>query len=383
MKKVAWFGTHPVQYHSPMFAEISKDKEIDLTVYYFSDFSIKGYHDKEFGKEIKWDIPLLEGYKSKILKNYTKKKHGSFFSYLNFGVYKEIKDNNFDLIIMHGWNTFSHMLIFLACFMTFTPYALRGDTNSFSEGNRKGFKQIFRRLFLKTIFQHASAVFYIGEQNKKFYKHFNVHEKKMFKMPFAVNNEYFINYKEDLNIGNEKEEIGIDGDTKVILFSGKLIALKQVDTLIKALKNIHSKYVLLLIGDGKEKSHLETLAIRLNINAKFLGFVNQTDIPKYYWLSDIFVMPSNKEAWGLSINEAMCCECAIVVSDQVGAKDDLVRGNGFIFKYGDIVDLESKLKVLLENDDMLLECKQKSFELIRNYSYEIDLDALKRYFNLC
>ncbi len=380
--KIAWFGTHPIQYHSPMFSQISQDPNIDLTVYYFSDFSIRGYEDTGFGETVKWDIPLLHGYKYKILKNYTSKKHGSFFSYLNFGIFNAIKKENYDFIVIHGWNTFSHLLIIFSCLLTSTPYALRGDTNSFGEKSRKGLKQLVRKLFLKTIFHKADAIFYIGEQNKKFYRYFNVPENKLYKMPFAVDNNYFREYGEKLNIKQEKKTLGIKDNEKVILYTGKLIALKKPDILIQALRNISNEYILLVVGDGEERKTLEKLAQHLQVNVKFLGFVNQSEIPKYYWISDIFVLPSDKEAWGLSINEAMNCNCAIVVSDRVGAKDDLIHNNGFIFKAGSVDDLASKLKILLGDDTLLDDYKKNSYEIIDNYAYKNDLKALREYFNL-
>ena len=76
MKNIAWIVSHPIQYYSPLYNKISKSNEFDLTVYYLSDFSVKGYVDKEFNREIKWDIPLLDGHKYKFLKNNSFKKMG-------------------------------------------------------------------------------------------------------------------------------------------------------------------------------------------------------------------------------------------------------------------------------------------------------------------
>lgn len=381
MKKVAWFVTHPVQYYSPMFKIISEDKEIDFNVCYFSDFSTKGYKDKEFGKVITWCVPLLEGYKSKVLKNYGSKKHGTFFSYINFGIYNEIKKNNYDLVIINGWNTFSYLLVILSCVLTTTPYSLRGDTNSFAEKEKKGFRQFFRKLYLKIILNTADVIFYIGKQNKKFYNYLKIPENKLFEMPYTVNNDYFSQYIEKIDIEHEKEILGVKTDEKVILFSGKLIEKKQCVLLIQALHEINSNYILLILGDGEEKEKLVNLANELNINVLFLGFINQQEIPKYYWLSDILVMPSNYEPWGLSINEAMNCGCAIVASDRVGSADDLLQENGFIFKNGSVVDLQNKLSKLLNDEKLLHSCQEKSSKIIQECSYKNDLEALQNYFS--
>jgi hypothetical protein len=96
---------------------MAKCGQIDLTVYYCSDESVRGYYDREFGQNIKWDIPLLEGYKHKFLKNYsfapTIKKHPH--GLINPRIVKEILRNRYDGIIVHGWGYITHWLVFMTC----------------------------------------------------------------------------------------------------------------------------------------------------------------------------------------------------------------------------------------------------------------------------
>ena len=331
MKNIAWIVSHPIQYYSPLYNKISKSNEFDLTVYYLSDFSVKGYVDKEFNREIKWDIPLLDGHKYKFLKNNSfKKTHGSFFSYIHFDFIKEIKEKKFDLVVIHGWSSLSHLIAIFTCIATNTPYALRGDTNAFDINRKLTLKNKLRNRLLSYIFNKASTLFYIGEENKKFYKSFGVKESQLIKMPFAINNDYFEAFNFDLEEKRKKLEIA--PNQKVILFTGKLISIKQPKLLIESLKGIdRNKYLLLIVGDGELLNECKLLATKLNINCKFLGFINQTEIPKFYHLSDIYILPSSKEAWGLAVNEAMNCNCAIIASDKVGSSKDLVKNNGFIF----------------------------------------------------
>lgn len=380
MKKVAWIVTHPIQYYSPMYREISESNEIDLTVYYFSDFSVKGYVDKEFNKEIKWDIPLLDGYKYKFFKNFSwSKSHGKFFSYLNLELIKELKNNNYDLVIIHGWNTLSHMLAVMTCIVFGIPYALRGDTNALDINKASSFKRKVRNKLLKGLFYKASALFYIGEQNKKFYENFHVDADKLIHMPFAVDNDYFRSYQIDVDV--ERRVLGFKSNETVILFTGKLIAKKQLDLLLKSLENL-SNYILLVVGEGNLGEELKKLAESLNINSRFLGFINQKDIPKFYWLADVYVMPSSTEPWGLAINEAMNCDCAIIASDRVGAADDLIKDNGYVFPYNNADVLKKNIEILLKDKELLTECKENSKKLIENYSFQHDLAALMEYFDI-
>ena len=71
--KIAFLLSHPIQYFFPLFKEIAKHPQTDLTVYYCSDENIKGMHDVGFGTDVKWGILLLDGYNCIFLKNYSPK----------------------------------------------------------------------------------------------------------------------------------------------------------------------------------------------------------------------------------------------------------------------------------------------------------------------
>jgi glycosyltransferase involved in cell wall biosynthesis len=83
---------------------------------------------------------------------------------------------------------------------------------------------------------------------------------------------------------------------------------------------------LVFAGDGPQRVEMEERAHDLGIadRVKILGFVNQSQLPETYRASDLFVLPSDYEPFGLVVNEAMLCGCPVVVSDKVGAQQDLV-----------------------------------------------------------
>ena len=60
--KIAFLISHPIQYNSPLFKKMADHPQIDLTVLYCSDESVRVMKDRDFGREVKWDIDLLEGY---------------------------------------------------------------------------------------------------------------------------------------------------------------------------------------------------------------------------------------------------------------------------------------------------------------------------------
>ncbi|MBK7629846.1 MAG: hypothetical protein IPJ23_03925 [Ignavibacteriales bacterium] len=68
-KRFIFLLSHPIQYFSPLFVKIAEQPDIDLIVLYCSDENVKGHIDNGFGVEVKWDVPLLEEYNYKFLKN--------------------------------------------------------------------------------------------------------------------------------------------------------------------------------------------------------------------------------------------------------------------------------------------------------------------------
>jgi glycosyltransferase involved in cell wall biosynthesis len=112
---------------------------------------------------------------------------------------------------------------------------------------------------------------------------------------------------------------------------------------------------------------------------KFLGFRNQTELPGYYDLCDVLVLPSAFEPWGLVINEVMNAGRAVVVSDQVGCGPDLVRKgeNGYVFQAGDIAGLRQALVNLLSDPQKCRALGQKSLEIIATWGLEQDVAGLK------
>ena len=65
--RIAYLVSHPIQYQAPLLRRIAREPDIDLTVFFGSDFSLRDYQDEGFGVDVKWDVPLLDGYRYKFL----------------------------------------------------------------------------------------------------------------------------------------------------------------------------------------------------------------------------------------------------------------------------------------------------------------------------
>src|SRR5439155_3721448 len=133
-----------------------------------------------------------------------------------------------------------------------------------------------------------------------------------------------------------------------------------------------SKAMLVYVGDGPLRPQLETYTKKSGIqHVYFMGVKNQTELPQFYAMADIFVLPSGFEPWGLVVNEAMCFGLPVIVSDQVGAAGDLVHHglNGFVYPAGQVSILAEYLRALVADPAKGQRMGEISKQLISQRNY--------------
>jgi glycosyltransferase involved in cell wall biosynthesis len=168
--------------------------------------------------------------------------------------------------------------------------------------------------------------------------------------------------------------LGIQPTTKIVLWSAKFISKKRPYDMIEAFLNLSlPNVVLIMLGDGILYEEIKQYVLKNKLNTILLpGFVNQSEIAKYYGIADIFVMTSGKgETWGLAINEALNFNIPIIISDVCGCVKDLLKDgiNGYEYPVGNIQQLTSSINKVLNAsiDDSNL--KHKNNEILKEFSY--------------
>lgn len=383
-KRIVFLLSHPIQYFSPLFVEMAKQPEIDLLVLYCTDENVKGHIDEGFGVNVKWDIPLLDGYNYKFLKNNSWKPglFKGFFGLINFEVVKLLYHEKNSILIIHGWSYFTNVLTIIFAAFIGCKVCVRGD-NPFKLETLKSKKlRLLKKIVLRSLlFKFIDYFLYVGKQNKEYYKYYGVPEPKLIFTPHAVNNEMFKKEYDRLKDSKikTKEELGLPKDKLIILFVGKLINIKRPVDLLEAYKLLdNSNCALVFVGDGELKNDMDNFISDNNLKNVFItGFINQKEISKYYSIADIFVLPSQSETWGLVINEAMNFGLPIIISDMVGADDDLVvvGYNGYKYKCGDINELSNNINSIITSKDYS-ELKENSLIIINDYSYKNIIKSL-------
>jgi len=380
--KLAVVMSHAIQYQVPLLRKIAAAKDMKLMVYFNWDFGVRETLDTQFGQKVKWDIPLLDGYAYKFLKNISPKPSSNFWGQMNFGIVPELIRNRYDAVLLFGWNLFTNWLVFLVAPLVGTRIILQGESPLSHELTKKESSRFVRKLIFGVLFRLVGKFLYIGEENRKFYEYYGVPERKLLFAPYAVENDRLFAAAEELK-GKKAElrkEFGIGGNQPVILFVGKFIEKKRPMDLLRAYKLIAHGSALVFVGDGVLRPEMEDYIKTQNLkNVRIVGFKNQTELPKFYAIADIFVLPSGiGETWGLVTNEAMCFGLPVIVSEMVGCGADLVKPgkNGFIFPVGNIEKLAEHISFLLSDEKRRIEFGNKSREIISAYSQEADVKAI-------
>lgn len=387
--RIIVLNSHPIQYFAPLYRQLATDKEVDLTVYYASRHGLNGNVDRQFGVPVQWDVPLLAGYRAEFLKNYALRPSiYSFFGLLNLGIVSRLWQAPSSVIIIHGWAYAVNWIALLFGKLFGHTVCVRCDTAYFREQTDAHPVASIRDYVLRHIFfRLVNYCFYIGQSNRAFYTYFGVAERKLIFLPFAVDTERFNAEKTALNGSRQDllKRMGIDDTKRIILFCGKYTLVKRPLDLLMAYQNLNRRDVaLMMVGEGELRPSMEQyIADHQLPNVYLTGFVNQSEIGAFYSVASLYVMCSDGDAWGLSVNEAMHFGLPIVLSDRVGCAPDLLvhNGNGLRYPCGDVDELMRVLQRLLTLPAaQFSEMRARSTDIISRYRYDHTISALKQAF---
>jgi glycosyltransferase involved in cell wall biosynthesis len=384
--RLAYLVSHPIQYQAPLLRRIAQEPDIDLTVFFGSDFSVRDYKDEGFGVGVKWDVPLLDGYRHEFLPKLRDKATVSVASPLNYGILSRLR--GFDVLWVHGYATVNALHGMLAAKALGIPVLLRAES-WLRDRERGGGKLAAKQFFFEALKQLVAGVMPIGTLNAAYWRHYLGEDFPASLMPYAVDNDYFQRQSRHARMGREEllAELKLDPSRPVILFASKLQSRKRCEDLLEAYKNlspgngIEPNAYLVIVGDGEERAALERRAAESGFTGvRFCGFRNQSELPRFFDIASVFVLPSRHEPWGLIVNEVMNAGRAVIVSDEVGSQPDLITDGveGCIFPAGDVKALTAALRRVLATPETAALMGQRGLERIQTWSFEEDVRGLRR-----
>ena len=317
MSRLGIVLTHPVQYYAPWFAYLAK--HIDLHVFYGVQPSPED-QGKEFGVAFGWDVDLLSGYASSWLET-----HGSrpattsgFFGIRPRSVLSELREHDISTVMTFGWNKWLYLRFLFAARLSGIPVYARTDSKKFDERKHRT-----RRFTHRPVLNRFNGFITAGIHSTRYLTSIGIAERKIVSLPHMTPESWIAQNPSDIEC---PAEIRSDHDL-VVLFVGKLIARKRVDDLIRACL-VCSKGGLrvqcVIVGDGDQREYLQALAGDYE-NIVFAGFKNQSALKNYYTHSDVLVLPSDEESWGLVVNECFATGTPAIVSDEIGCAPEMIN----------------------------------------------------------
>jgi len=376
MIRLAHFVTHPIQYFAPLYRELSRVEGLELTVLFGSKFGLDPSFDREFGQQVRFDVPLLSGYRADFVPNRgSGVPSGHFWNFDCPGMEKLLAKGAFDVLWIHGWGYKAQWQAIRAARRLGIPYLIRGETNPESRPANL-VRRLARKLVVGRMLRAAAGCLFIGWSNRSFLKQLGVQEQRLFPAVYSVDAVRFCSAAAQAQDAEHvRRDSGCGGDTFVAVTVAKAIRRKRLQDAIDAVRKAGPGVQLWILGDGPERAKLETRSRDVAHGQVYWhGFVNQSRLPALLRAADVFVLPSEQEPWGLVVNEAMACGLPVICSDRVGCARDLVREGvtGYVYPVGEVNALAERIGHLCRNRDISGQMGQVAQELVvREYDVRV------------
>lgn len=270
------------------------------------------------------------------------------------------------LIIFNGYNHWEFVFLFLLNILKGKKFylAIESDTQAKED---LGWRKKIKRLFLKTVFSNRNVLGFSGGNfvHKQLFRQYGMNEERIFLMPMMVNNEKF-----ELKEGNRDEP------PFTFLYVGRIIPHKNVEFLINCFLDafsLNEDVKLKIVGTGKSLEELKKRYSK-NPNISFEGAKFGRDLVDAYHTSNVLVIPSLNEPWGLVVNEALSAGLPVLASNRVGAVYDLIenRDTGLTFDPERPEELKVSMRKIFEDRSLYKRQSSNAVKLMKEYwNYEM------------
>lgn len=369
--KIAYITNLRAPYRTLQLNEFSKIENVE----------IKAYYTDKPNENRKWNTNKPDGFEEVDLNGV---KIAGKFGYINSGLIDIVKNN--DLIMLGGYEQPTYILISILCRVFKKPYIIIFDGISVNRLEEK--ENSFKKFIKDIVINNSDYIMGNGTVSKRYFN-------EVFGYPLdRIYNQYLtvdsnkINelYKDKERYRKEyRKKLGINEDEKVLIYSGRLIDIKNVDSVIKAISELKRKNLtFLIIGGGELEEELKQLSDNLGVKVIITGFLqSQEEVFKHYFVGDALILPSDTyEVWGLVVNEAMFSGLPVIVSNICGCSLDLVKEsrNGYIINPLQIADIVEKIDKTIYNqysENMGYE----SLKIIKKWTMRSSSNILKTIIN--
>lgn len=268
-----------------------------------------------------------------------------------------LRDN--DIVIMNGYTGRIFRILFALNIFYGKKIGLDSDTPLNIPASP--LKRLAKSLYLGSVFRNRNIYGLPGgtKSHAELFRHYGMPDSRIFLMPMMVDN---VAFRFSPRKASKK--------SFTFLYVGRVVTVKNIGLLLYAFAETFGSsndVSLRIVGAG---DLLDTYKEQFGHfdNIVFVGPKHGEDLRDEYGSASAFVLPSIFEPWGLVVNEAMAAGLPVIVSDKVGAREDLVEGRetGLIFRHGNQEELAGCMKRMVEDSELYERYSQNAFSLMHD-----------------
>ena len=281
----------------------------------------------------------------------------------------------FDLVYILGVWSYPALVAAYYSLKYHKPYFISPRGMLYPETMRKGSwkKALYFNILMKRYMQKADVVHYTSTDESQCHALLGLSNKALI-LPNGIDQSLFAELP-----GSHifKQRYPVLQGKRVILFLGRLVWKKGLDILLEAYKEIarqRPNVHLVIAGGGEDRfsEGIRRLANDYGLNERvtFTGMLSGTQKLEAYSGSDLFVLPSYSENFGMTVVEAMCCGLPVVISDKVGIYTDIKNANAGIIVKCEKESVYDGMVSILDNPDLARRSAVNGAMLVRS-NYDI------------
>jgi glycosyltransferase involved in cell wall biosynthesis len=367
--RVVVVAPEPTPYRAPVFDVLAQRPELDLTVVYA-------------GRTLMWRTWHVEPRHRALFLHGVRVPGARRLLHHEFpvtpGIFRRLAAAQPDAVVVVGWSTFASLATISWCRLRRVPYVLEVDSHD--EGPRAGWRRAVKGTVVPRIVRGAAGVLVTGTLVRRSMIARGADPDRIRLFAVTVDAAGFRRRAEELasRRAELRCELELGTDDVAVLSVGRLAPEKGLDTLIRAAAAARvPELAVVIAGSGPEHARLEQLAASLGVRLVLLGDSPWERMVERYVAADVFALLSEREPWGVVVNEAAACGLPLVLSDRVGAAFDLLRDgeNGVLVPAGDVESAASAVRRLAQDPAARAAAGARSLELMEGWGYEPSIEG--------
>lgn len=351
--KVLILTTIMAPYRINLFNELGK----------YCELTVCFEQKNENSRNSNWFSNIIHNFQPIMLKHWDKG-----INRIKYDIFNQFKKTKYDLAIAYEYSTLTSILFIIMCKINKIPYLINSDGNFI---NSHLIKDIVKRFLISG----AAGCLASGKYAKEYFLFYGAREEDIYFHNFTSL------YADDIlsePIDPEKKirlrnRLQLSRYSKIVITVGRFIRSKRIDVLISAWEHLPSDWLLVIVGEGElEHDYKRQVEDASLANVIFTGHLKAEKLKEYYLASDLFVLPTELDVWGLVVNEALSSGLPVITTDKCIAGLELITDghNGYISSVGDVESLSTKIKDILLDEKKYPLFSTNALNSIKNYTYE-------------